>query len=131
MRSPLAWITVSAGSLLITAIGCGSSSPCTTVDCGGALSTVTASTSGGGGSGGSGGGAPATFPCKGLTCKIGSEACTVTSHNSQNDMGACTSLPLPCLADGADCTCFAALDAECQCQAQPTGGFAIFCAYPD
>lgn len=77
----------------------------------------------GGGTGGSGGG---TFLCKGLMCMRGQEACTVTSHMSQDDMGQCTSLPLPCLDPGADCSCFIDL-MGCVCQKQPTGDFAIFC----
>lgn len=77
----------------------------------------------GGGTGGSGGG---TFPCKGLTCTRGQDACTVTSHFQENDMGACTPLPAACQAPTADCTCFGDL-MGCMCQKQPTGEFAIFC----
>jgi hypothetical protein len=85
---------------------------------------------GGTGTGGDAGSdAATTFPCKGLACQIGKEACTVTSHFNENEMGACTPLPAACAMPGATCDCFGTVDPACMCEQQPSGDFAVFCNY--
>lgn len=129
MRATALMLVFAPVFLLLPAAGCGGSDPCSTPNCGfGGEAATTTTTSETGGSGGSGGQAPTTLVCKGQTCQIKSQACTVTAVPSGGDTGECTSLPLPCLTEGADCTCFPNLDG-CTCQAQPGGGFVIFCGF--
>src|SRR5512146_2592694 len=71
--------------------------------------------------------AATTFPCKGLECQVGKEACTINSENSMNDVPACTPLPAACTEPGATCDCFGTMDPICTCQQQPAGDFAVFC----
>lgn len=120
---------IGAASIVAAAVGCDSATCLICLGGGGAASTTTTTTtttSETGGAGGSGGGTATstTFLCKGLMCKRGSEVCTVMT--SQGNVGQCTSLPLPCLAPSADCTCFT-LMAGCTCEQQESGDFAIFC----
>lgn len=109
-------------------LGCGEKARCAICGGAGGEATTTTSTNEGGsaGSGGSGTATSTTFPCKGLECKRGVDYCQVTSQLSQNESGECVSLPLPCLAPSADCTCFVDL-MGCQCEQQITGELAVFC----
>lgn len=105
---------------LISTISCGSSAPTGTGGAGGSTSSTTT------GTGGAEAG-PTTFPCKGITCHYGFEACTVTNVPGQADTGTCTPLPVACTIEGAQCDCFGDLGPECTCLKQPTGEFSVFC----
>jgi hypothetical protein len=118
---------VAASSILGLALaaGCGSSPTCES-NCTASSSSGTGGADGGTKDAGEAG--PTTFPCKNVTCMLGSDSCQVTSHLGQNEMGMCFSPPAACLKAGADCTCFAGtLMMGCMCQKEPDGTFAVFC----
>ena len=108
-----------------TWLGCGGDK-CAEGDCGqggqGGAPGTSAST------GGTGGAAPKeTFPCKGQECVRGDEYCDVQQDDVNPDVGVCLPLPIACVAEAAECSCFTGLPTTCTCTETAEGDFAVFC----